>query len=165
MNNGVFLKWNLSEELSCKEFNLYRAKNSDNLKPYASLNYNKKIFYDSSAVFGLYKYKVECVTNSAKIRSNSIETQFYFGTSITDLYPNKAVEAGHHFNIVLGNASKNEKVHYVLYNKNGDIIYSKEKRLDNQLFILLTETLTPNTYLAFIKLKDFDVFTYKFSIQ
>lgn len=165
INSGIYLEWNKPKNLDCEDFILYRSRNSEAIQAYAILDFKKNHFYDSTAIFGNFTYQLSCKIEEYNIDSNTLQSEFYLGTDYTELSSKSAVSKGHQFNIVLGNASKNEKIFITLYNKEGDMMYSREQNLDNQLLKLSTNDLIPDTYLAFIKLKDYDFFSYKFLIQ
>jgi len=165
-NMGIDLIWTINPSWEVESIQIYRARNAEPLKLFKELKTNKGHFNDSLAIFGLYNYQLKIETQQGVFWSNNASEEFYLGNDFFELYPSGGVTAGESFNLVFGNAQKNDSIWFALLNADGDYIKGFSKKpLDGQKFILQTTALNAGVYLAFFKLEDFSVFTYKFSVK
>ncbi|WP_420388314.1 hypothetical protein [Roseivirga sp.] len=162
IEQGVLISWESSSQIPEKQATIYRSRNGQAFEVIQTSNKGQIQYIDDSAIFGLFRYFIAFETDKAILHSDTIDIENFAGELAGELTPSSSGKV----NLVLGNASTNQKIWFGLLDQNGEYVKDIEEiQLDKQLLQIDCSNLPPRLYIACIMLKDFGPFLYKIDLR
>lgn len=162
VDQGILISWETSSEPLEKYTTIYRSRNDQAFEVIRAFSSGEEQHTDDTAIFGLFRYFIAFETDKAILHSDTIVIENFAGEIVGELTPSSSGKV----NLVLGNASANQKVWYGLLDPNGEYVQDMEEiQLDKQLLQIDCSGLGHHLYIACIMLKGFGPFLYKIDLR
>lgn len=163
---GVVLSWKSGNASQVDSIIVERGRDNSTFETIAVLAHTENRYEDFSAFFGEYHYRLRSSTEKNDHVSESVLVESYGGSTCRTLYPKEGIAAGTVFNLVYGNAQKNDSIWVGLYRRNavllGDFVTVS---LNNQLLKVKTDSLKSGNYILVTKLRESPISFYRFKIN